>query len=74
MGIPIRRAAMIAGVSHPLMMLYEADPEAVITPEKRNACRIFYEELRRLLTVMEPWRDRAKKTPSLKRFQKGKSV
>jgi hypothetical protein len=32
------------------MALYEADPMAVKSPERRRACALFYSELRRLMS------------------------
>jgi hypothetical protein len=49
LGISIVRAAKIAGVSHPTLRLYEADPEAVCSKELRGACAELYEHLRALL-------------------------
>ncbi len=50
LGIPIRRAARITGISYATMTLYEADPMAVKSEARRQACALFYEELRRLLS------------------------
>jgi hypothetical protein len=61
LGIPLRRAAKITGVSHPTMALYEADPQAVRSPSKRYACALFYDELRRLM-AMAPLAHRAEES------------
>jgi DNA-binding XRE family transcriptional regulator len=49
LGIPLKTAARLVGVSHPTLRLYEVDASAVKTTEKRAACALFYSELRRLM-------------------------
>ncbi len=49
MGIPLRTAAKIIGVSYPTLRMYEVDEAAVKTAQKREACALFYAELRRLM-------------------------
>ena len=49
LGIPLVRAAKLAGVSHPTLRLYEADPQAVRGERLRQACADLYESLRKLL-------------------------
>lgn len=49
LGIPLTRAAKLAGVSAPTLRLYEADPQAVRTENRRQACAELYEHLRALL-------------------------
>lgn len=49
LGIPLTRAAKLAGVSAPTLRLYEADPQAVRTENRRMACAELYAQLRALL-------------------------
>lgn len=55
LGIPLTRAAKLAGVSAPTLRLYEADPQAVRTDDRRGACAALYGHLRALL-AREPLR------------------
>jgi hypothetical protein len=50
LGIPLTRAAKLAGVSAPTLRLYEADPQAVRTENRRMACAELYAHLRALLS------------------------
>ena len=52
LGISIRRAAKLAGVSRLTLMLYESDPQAIRKPLKREACATLY---RRLRTVLDQY-------------------
>jgi hypothetical protein len=49
MGIPLRNAAKVIGVAYQTLRMYEVDSTAVSTIEKRRACALFYDELRRLM-------------------------
>lgn len=53
LGIPLAKAAKLAGVSHITLRLYEADPEAVKSRDKRVACKALYGRLRTLLANSE---------------------
>jgi hypothetical protein len=49
LGIPLTRAAKLAGVGKDTLRLYEADPQAVKGDTTRRACERLYAELRELL-------------------------
>ncbi len=49
LGIPLTRAAKLAGVSHITLRLYEADPQCVKSEAKRTSCAALYAKLRALL-------------------------
>jgi hypothetical protein len=50
LGIPLTRAAKLAGVSHITLRLYEADPQSVKNDSKRASCAAMYDRFRALLT------------------------
>lgn len=52
-GIPLSVAAYLCGVSRPTLSLFEADPMAVRSTEKREKCAAFYARLRRFLVAFE---------------------
>lgn len=56
LGIPLKRAAKLAGVSHATLRVYEADPQAVKSELLRMACAALYDELRALM-AREPLRE-----------------
>jgi hypothetical protein len=49
LGIPLRNACRIIGIAYHTLRMYEIDPAAIRSPEKREACALFYAELRRLM-------------------------
>lgn len=50
LGVPRTVAAQLAGVSRPTLTLYEIDPEAVRSEEKRRALAQLYGMFRNVLT------------------------
>lgn len=62
LGIPLKRAAKLAGVSHATLRVYEADPRAVKSEKLRMACAELYEHLRSLLGREPLRRDEATAT------------